>query len=302
MALVVPVHCGVPWFTGGYIGVELFFVLSGYLITAILLAEHESTGRIRIGAFYWRRARRLYPALLAMLAAYLALAPILAPEGQHTRDALVAGLYLSDYAMTFWKVPHYLGHTWSLAVEEHFYLLWPLVLLWMLKGRTAPWKLTAVLFLLAWLWQRHMANMGAVGFRFDTRATGLVAGCLLAMRPWTFISARVAGLAGALMLATIIALNDRPTLPFVELAGVLLVIGAQHLRGLAHPVMVWMGKLSYGIYLWHFPIAMLNPVKMHWLPTLLLVSAASILLAWLSFVTIEALFRSERRVLQVAAS
>src|SRR3546814_6270958 len=150
---VMVFHAMTGFATGGFLGVDVFFVLSGYLITCLLLVEHHGAGRIAISAFYLRRALRLYPALLLMLAVYLLAAPWLFPEASvssHARDALLAGTYLSDYSYAFFKEPFYLKHTWSLAAEEHFYLLWPLLLGGMLRfGPAMLIRLLAGLLLLA---------------------------------------------------------------------------------------------------------------------------------------------------------
>src|SRR5262245_54776854 len=126
------VHAPLPPY-GGYLGVDAFFVLSGFLITGLLLDEARVTGTIRVGAFYLRRVRRLLPALLLLLAAYLAVMPSIRPEVDQWTPALYAGLYVSDYARAFLGEIGLLSHTWSLSVEEHFYLLWPFAVLWLAR-------------------------------------------------------------------------------------------------------------------------------------------------------------------------
>ena len=122
-------HAKVPGVPGGFVGVDVFFVLSGFLITTILAGEHRRCGRIDLPGFYRRRLRRLYPALIVFLCAYLLTAgllfPRVAPE-KHGRDALLALFYLADYGRALDMPLSVLNHTWSLAVEAQFYLLWPL--------------------------------------------------------------------------------------------------------------------------------------------------------------------------------
>lgn len=123
--------------SGGFLGVDVFFVLSGYLITSILLRERSFTGRIDTLRFYGRRFVRLMPALVFLLAVYVIAAPLMWPSmsrSEHIGHALVAGFYLSDYGYALWRIPEFLRHTWSLSVEEHFYLLWPPVLVLLLRS------------------------------------------------------------------------------------------------------------------------------------------------------------------------
>jgi len=139
VVLVISDHCGVPVFDQGYFGVDLFFVLSGFLITRLLVDEIDATGRIELWRFYLRRLLRLAPALLLFLAAYMLIAPSIWPQFDfllHLRDAALVGFYLSDYSQAFWHNPKVLIHTWSLSVEEHFYLIWPFAVL--LLARIGP--------------------------------------------------------------------------------------------------------------------------------------------------------------------
>src|SRR5487761_2131823 len=146
IGLVAADHCWVPGFDSGYFGVDVFFVLSGFLITQLLVDEYDSQGQIDLGKFYLRRLLRLTPPLAILLAVYLAVAPTLWPHyglWPHIRDAALAGLYLADYGRAFWSQPTLLEHTWSLSVEEHFYLLWPFAVL--LLGRVEPrWRVAGL--------------------------------------------------------------------------------------------------------------------------------------------------------------
>jgi peptidoglycan/LPS O-acetylase OafA/YrhL len=119
---------------GGYVGVDVFFVLSGYLITNLLVAEHLRTGRIDLPAFYWRRARRLYPALLLMLAGVSVYCLIFPAPLRLGLEVLPAFFYVMNWVRAFEIYDaHLTGHTWTLAIEEQFYLVWPLILLGVLK-------------------------------------------------------------------------------------------------------------------------------------------------------------------------
>ena len=126
---VVAFHCGIPAARGGMVGVDLFFVLSGYLITTILRRELLKTGKISLAGFYWSRMLRLWPPLILFLVFYYWLGAFLFPGIEVLPQIGIAALYLTDYSMAIWRSPAELGHTWSLSVEEHFYLVWPLFLL-----------------------------------------------------------------------------------------------------------------------------------------------------------------------------
>ena len=134
---VVAYHAGFGWMTGGFYGVEVFFVVSGFLITSLLLDERERSGRIALGTFWARRARRLLPALCAMLvavAAWSSVAGSAEQQAQMRRDLPWGIFYVANWGQIVGKVPYYasadpplLRHLWSLAVEEQWYLVWPLV-------------------------------------------------------------------------------------------------------------------------------------------------------------------------------
>ncbi|MGC1549941.1 MAG: acyltransferase, partial [Rhodanobacter sp.] len=141
--LVVAVHAGVPWLAGGFVGVDVFFVLSGFLITGLLVQEISDTGRLRFMDFYVRRLRRLLPALLVMLLVICALAALLLAPSEQRDQADAAGmaaLWLSNIHFAFAQQSYFAPgtetnlflHTWSLGVEEQFYLIWPALLVWLL--------------------------------------------------------------------------------------------------------------------------------------------------------------------------
>ena len=316
--IVVAYHAEVPGFAGGFLGVDVFFVLSGYLITTLLRQEHARTGRIDVRRFYLRRCLRLIPALLLLLAAYVVLAPLVWPKftaAQHGRDALIAALFMADYARALWSVPTVLSHTWSLAVEQHFYLIWPLVLLLLNRmpggARAHAWTLLA-LYLAATLWRDWSilnASWDSVYFRFDTRLSGLVLGSFLAV-----VAGPAAGrppikllwAAPAVLAAALCCVFLSGGQPVALVLGVTLVEGASALliliavsaqptrlqRLLSHPVLVRMGVLSYGIYLWHHPLALLLRDVLPSPLTLALVLLVSWLLAAISHQTVERFGRS----------
>lgn len=255
-------------FSGGFLGVDMFFVLSGYLITGLLAAEVDRKGEIDILYFYWQRALRLIPALLLFLLTYAALAPIVWPEYNHYPDALLAAFYVSDYTYPLFENPYYIRHTWSLAVEEQFYLLWPLVVPFILRGRYSLIILVTIwIFLSIWRISLSGDDWKSYYFPFHTHCTGLIAGailCLLQRRGVLNVGQALGFLAaicfGILSVSAYIG-NSVLSILLAEILSCL-IIGCVVLKRSpilekllsAKPVVI-LGKLSYGMYLWHFPFS-----------------------------------------------
>lgn len=271
---------GGPFVPGGFLGVDLFFVLSGFLITALLLEERRDRGSVAYGAFYERRALRLLPALGVLLVSttvYVAITD--GPLRDHLRGVVAAALYVWNWAVVadvaVGDFGH--GHLWSLAVEEQFYLLWP-VLLMGAVALTArrPAMLAGVCLAgaaLAATARWVVADGGGVGdayVRTDTRADALLLGAAVAVAfvrrgrlpRWTATAAPVA--AGSLVaLAATTAFVDewlyRGGLTVVALICAVLVSGAVVGGSVLHRVLVWppvvrLGTLSYTLYLLHYPV------------------------------------------------
>lgn len=312
---VVGFHCGVPMASGGYIGVDVFFVLSGFLITGLLLGQHENGG-IQLVRFWLRRALRLVPALLVLLIVYLAVAPYLWPSGGHGVDSILVALYISDYSHAFFGRPDVLRHTWSLSVEEHFYLLWPLLLMALLP-RLDPRSLARaclLLFVLATLWRLFRYSPDTtrlVYYSFDTRTTGLLLGAALAayvtcipVARWKHQIRPAAGLL-AVLVGLCVALQWRDPRFFllgmtvIEATTALLIASLLGSAGwtawiLSSAPLAYLGRISYGIYLWHYPAALYVRDMTSWPTTLAISTAFGVGCAALSYHTVEAWARRYR--------
>jgi peptidoglycan/LPS O-acetylase OafA/YrhL len=273
--LVVAHHAWTPQFSRGYVGVDVFFVISGFLITGILLREFETRGTIRFVRFYLRRAIRLYPALLLCAAVVAVPGVILASSGWgHVKATLFAVLYLTPITREI--DPDSAGvwsHTWSLGIEEMFYLMWPVVLLLLLRAKIKP-VLIAILATLAGAALLYVfADTDAHFFPSFMRAGGIFIGCALALLVHRFGPPRLPRFTGWVALAVLLWVSLRPV-PGLQIGGVVIVVVIASVFAIAsfvavrqsrtldillgNPVMSYIGRISYELYLWHFVLLSLG--------------------------------------------
>ncbi|SCK10636.1 acyltransferase family protein [Vogesella sp. LIG4] len=336
---VIAYHIGVPGLAGGFVGVDIFFVISGYLISGLLQQELLQHGKVRFAAFFSRRIRRLGPALAlvtlcTLLAGYVLLLPDDANSlGREARAVvtLYANHHFLDHAFDYFNAATDLKpllHTWSLAVEEQYYLVWPLLMLAAWRwGRGSLRVVRAVLalvllssFLLCLYLSWH--NMPMAFYLMPTRAWEFAAGGLLALAPATRwrsegAMALLLGLAGAVLTFGSILLFDEHRMVFpgwaamLPVAGSLLLIAAGELsphnlvsRLLSARLMTALGLLSYSWYLWHQPLLALGRSygvgERDLTRDLLLGGGLSLLLAWLTYCLLEQPVRQRRLAVFVA--
>jgi peptidoglycan/LPS O-acetylase OafA/YrhL len=322
---VITYHANREWLGGGFLGVEVFFVISGYLITLLLIAERERTGAVSLGNFWVRRARRLLPALFTLLIGTITYCALFNRDylGKLRGDVIGGVLYVANW-FQMWTGSSYtsegefapLRHLWSLAVEEQFYIIWPLVMFLLLRNmrsRTLPiigFFFTGIAAVIAVYTavtfrtgpidtientpEQFMSFFGREVLRTDflylgtvSRASGLLLGAALATawRPWSIRRARAGANAngldflGILGLASLAymcwtfretisteagtegyALLYRGGLILVALATILVIATVTHPRSrlgkyvIGTPLLVWIGKRSYGLYLYHWVV------------------------------------------------
>jgi len=272
IALVLLGHARLPGLhAASTVGVTLFFVLSGFLITTLLLEERERTGRIDAVAFYKRRARRLLPALVVFLAV---IAVVLAVTGYG--DRIVGSiapplLYYANWVLATGGELPLLSHTWSLSVEEQFYIVWPLLLIGLLIV-AAPRRLAAIMLTVAALitvlrlvlWESE--SIERIARATDTRADALLIGCAVAF----FFAIRGRSLSKWSLAGGVFMLIVPSTLEVgiirygmgltIAAAGGALLVALAASRGsrlLEWRPLVWLGSISYSLYLWQTPAIIL---------------------------------------------
>jgi peptidoglycan/LPS O-acetylase OafA/YrhL len=290
---VLLAHIRGPLAPGAILGMDIFFVMSGYFITALLLRDWTRHGHIRFGSFYARRFARILPPFAIMIAAYLAFCFFFLPD---FRASVIDAAVAFGYAENLWRagllpwIPEvktsYLGHAWSLAIEEQFYLVWPWLLALLLRIIGIGWRLFWVIAAIAaaiWVWRITATWQGMPYARLyngtDMRADALMIGCGLAV--WlrlvpldsyprltrAILSAAWPLLIMFILMGMVIGMSEKEH--FYYYAGsvlcgalpgaIMIVILTRPTRTVLHRVfeqrpLVFLGRIFYALYLWHYPV------------------------------------------------
>lgn len=314
VSLVVAFHAFPEYLPGGFVGVDIFFIISGYLISSIILGDLRR-GHFSFTGFYARRVRRIFPALLFVLALCAGAGWfLLLPDEYQQLGKHIAGGAGFVANIVLWTESGYfdaaadlkpLLHLWSLGIEEQFYFLWPLLLWFAWKRRFNPLWLALLLTLVSFGWNIIKIGDDPVGTFYlpQTRFWELMSGCILACLTNTGAGNRhkhLLALAGTMAVIIAVALLDKSKAfpgawALLPTTGACLIITAGpfawiNRRVLAHPVMVFVGLLSFPMYLWHWPLLSFARILEIGAPppeTRLLAALASLPLAWLTYRLVE---------------
>jgi peptidoglycan/LPS O-acetylase OafA/YrhL len=329
IAIVIARHAGevsapaITAFAFGFAGVDIFFVLSGFLITSLLVGEHARTGGISLPQFYFRRALRLLPALFAFLLILLALLPFFQPAQSRrplAQSAALSALFLGNIAKTVgWTFQ--LPHLWSLGMEEQFYLVWPLTLVVLLTLRASRRTIFAFAVggaIAAMIARVALAATGSTSsfvlFYSPLHSDGLLIGCALGLAyAWRWLPAPesvrhllLPAVALAMGVFLVVSVRGAPyntlgtTIGLFVIAltaGVFVYAAADErpvwpLRFLTWRPVTYLGEISYALYIWHFPVLYLWPTNRFAVPVRILIS---LILAAASYHLIEKPFLRRKR-------
>ena len=300
---VVLFHAGVSWLPAGFLGVDVFFVVSGFLITALLVSERERSDKTNLGQFWLRRARRLLPVLVLVLIVTTVYAALVLQDtlGQHLHDLLMAAVYATNWDLIvrgvsyfeMFERPSQLRHLWSLAVEEQFYIVWPILFTLVLRFLNLRWLwcIVAALAVLSVIWMIMLFTPGSdpsrVYFGSDPRAFTILIGVAVGLfwKPWQFTWSRPVGLVMDLLallgLVTVVGImiigrhwSDwmypwgllLTSISTIVLVAFVIRPGSLIGRALELAPLKWMGERSYSIYLWHWPVMLALQWEFNFVP------------------------------------
>jgi len=316
-------HADASFLKGGFIGVDIFFVLSGFLITTLLVQEFDGSGSVSLKNFYMRRVLRLGPALTVLLIVFCLASFMVLSEGRaHSNyvDALISLAHLSNWARAFSiHPPDFLGHTWSLSIEGQFYIVWPILLLMLLrvsKKKRSVVVVSAAIAALSWIFRIYLSMNSTPITRLynglDTRADALMVGCTLGvvlssglvsensnkMLQKLLVAIAPFSMACLFIFSVISDWRD-PWMYYLGFFIIELLTTTLILDILINPVSItrklfemkwltWVGSISYGLYLWHYPIyRTMSALGFHRLTIVTSGSLLTVFVAALSFYAME---------------
>jgi len=282
--LVVLFHA--KWIAGGFVGVDIFYVISGFLITGLLMREIENTGTINFKAFYARRFKRLLPASFFVLTITAAFSWLLIPGTMRSslgRDIIAASLYVSNYLFAVWQTdyqnlnatPSPVIHFWSLAVEEQFYVIWPLLILVFfliakyLRKKVVLTCLVAAVTIFSFFLSIYLTETSPIWafYSLPTRAWELGIGAMIALIPAAKTKKFIPLIGFILVITSAFVFNENTAFPGKNAAlpvigTVLLIATSRHWPPLLNDISnsrisQWLGEISYPLYLWHWPLLVL---------------------------------------------
>ena len=329
---VVLFHAGVSWLPAGFLGVDVFFVVSGFLITALLVSERERDSNTDLTQFWLRRARRLLPVLALVLIVTTVYAAIMLQDtlGQHLHDVLMAAIYVTNWDLIvrgvsyfeMFERPSQLRHLWSLAVEEQFYIIWPILFTLVMRFLNLRWLwcIVAGLAVLSVFWMVILFTPGddpsRVYFGSDPRAFTILIGVAVGLlwKPWRYDWGKPVGYAmdlvallGMVVIVGIMIVGRHWAdwmypwgLLLTSLCAIVLVAfvirpGSLLGRLLEISPLRWMGQRSYSIYLWHWPVMLALQWEFNFIPNTVAIVAVGLLatfaLSELSYRLVEAPMR-----------
>ncbi|MES2411378.1 MAG: acyltransferase [Bacteroidota bacterium] len=271
--MVMLLHAHFQLGKGGGLGVDMFFALSGFLITTLLLEENQKNNRISLGSFYIRRTFRLFPALYFMLLVVLIYALVFSNGAKQIiilKEVFASGVYVNNISYLWDFESLILAHTWSLGVEEQFYFVWPLLLMLSLRFLSPNKLLLALLFFIPLIWMIKITDYFPILWGLIHES--LFIGCLFALLRWTgrlpvkipnlvtllfFIAAIVIGVFPITVYHDLVEYNLRfvgGLLSIIIIIGLVDASNSMLSKLLSSRFLVFIGKISYALYLWHVPV------------------------------------------------
>lgn len=327
---VLVAHINLPWFPGAMILMELFFVISGFLITSIIWRGIEKNGRLNLKDFWKRRLSRLYPVLIVVVLSCTIVAFFVVDDPwPSVKDALATLLYYSNFTKYYdYVYPTIFGQTWSLSIEEQFYLLWPLIFIAAIRLNMRLLQVSLALMMVAFFcmaWKYYLISQGVpwsrLYYALDTRMDAFVVGGLLALvyprlRAWgqRQVPHMILSMAAVMFIVLLVFGTPKELAYFYWQQSLAIILSAMIVLLLTSPrrgIFQWLcsqkismllGVRCYSIYLWHWPVIWLILMNFDLPKPILLITVLPVVLAlsWMSYAWIELPFMSKNRHISAA--